>query len=87
MNKDETGRLGEWQNSNFDFLECHDTKLHNEQWNLFAAIPKVVWWQCDEEKGGEACIIFEYSEGRCFYLIILIGTAIVIFLLLLSFVL
>ena len=50
MNKDETGRQenGKIQNLislNVTTLNCI---MNNVWWNLFAAIPKVVWCMCDE---------------------------------------
>ena len=66
-------RQAGWENGNIqNLISLNVTTLNcimNNIWrNLFAAIPKVVWCKCDEEKGGEACIMFEYAEGRCFYL-------------------
>ena len=66
-------RQAGWQNGKIqNLISLNVTTLNfimnNVWWNLLAAIPKAVWCKCNEKKGGEACIIFEYTEGRCFYL-------------------
>ena len=52
-----------WENGKIqNLISCNVTTLNcimdNVWWNLFAAIPKVVWCKCDEEKGGEAVLSF-----------------------------